>query len=613
MAREDIKEVIELLQQGVHDVYDSERYKEFLRVMSKFHTYSLNNQLLINMQCPQATRVAGFNKWKNDFNRQVKAGERGIRIIAPYTYTVDVATDRSDEYGNIIYDKESRIGYKGVYVFDISQTQGEELPQLIDLLTGDVPEFDKLFNVLVSMSNFDIGFEEMTRGNGYCDHLNGTIRVKPNMSQAQTIKTLIHEIVHERMHKDIDIDKRQVEVEAESVAYVVCSAFNLDTYEYSFGYVASWAQSKESGILMDSLTRIKTEANTMITEIEKGMDKSLINNLEADIKEQADRVLAASGADAIVDNVQIYSTTVQKEISMHVYSEYYGYDAEFKIRDMEKDKIISLLQGNEQYDYLDNYLISNGASLEIAPANEETDYDMIYTLDTMKLEVNEIKPESVSAVIEYSGKEKEDKVFDILNSSVIQSNGVLIDSNPVGTDIGLSEPFTERLEKYERSGYNSTWPMVTIVYSNVQGMTPHQVNISEAVAMVNKLDETEILSPGSSIRIKINYVYNDWEYEHAQELPLWKGKMNFIDYLKLPPNIISHLKAHNSIMEKCKNALSYAPDTTYGNEYSDKMLEWSEYCRMELNHNSEQPVIPQPPQINEIYNINEIDNWRMDR
>ncbi len=613
MAKEDIKEVIELLQQGVHDVYDSDRYKNFLNTMSKFHTYSLNNQLLINMQCPQATRVAGYNKWKKEFNRQVKAGERGINIIAPYTYTVDVPTDQTDEYGNVIYEKENRIGYKGTYVFDISQTSGEELPELVEPLCGDVSEFNKLFNVLVSISNFDIGFEDMNKGYGYCDHTSGIIRVKPNLSQAQTIKTLIHEIVHERMHEDRDTERSQREVEAESVAYIVCSSFNLDTSEYSFGYVAGWAKSQDSQILMDSLSRIKLEANTMIQEIENGMEKSVVNDIETDIKQQAEMVLYDAGADATVDSVHVISVTEKKQIMMHVHSDYYGYDAEFKIKDISRDKIVSLLQSEAQYDYLDNYLMSNGATIEITPTQEGAEYDMDYTLDTMTLTVNESTPENVSAIIEYSGSEKEDNIFNILNSSNIHYMDVTVDSNPVGTDIGLVEPFTERLEKYEQLEYNASWPMVSIVYSNVHGMIPHRININEAVAMVNKLDESEILSPGSSIRIKINYVYNDWEYEHAQELPLWKGKMNFIDYLKLPPNIISHLKAHNSVMEKCKQALHYAPDTTYGNEYSDKMLDWSTYCRMELNHNSDKPVIPQPPPINELYNINDTENWRIDR
>lgn len=614
MSRDDIKETLKSLEEGVKDIYDSDRYKNFLDVMSRFHTYSLNNQMLIQMQRPEATYVAGYKDWQKKFKRQVNQGERGIKILAPYTYNIDVPTDKSDEFGNVIYVKKKMINFKIAYVYDVSQTSGTELPSLANPLEASVSGYDTLFSAIKEISDYDIEFANTAPAKGYCVPAERVIRINEGMSQAQTIKTAIHEVAHERLHSEGDIDKRQAEVEAESIAYVVCSRLGIDTSDYSFEYIAAWAQSKESNYLKDSLSRIRAEAVEMIGLMEGHLDKSTYKVDEDNLSVAAGEILAESNLNATVTNVYVYSGNEHRYISMNVISEVYGYNAVFNISNMSKERLGELLVPGTQYDYLDNYLISNGAVIEVVPTRDEAEYDMRYTLDTGSLEIlKDSNIKHISAVLEYSGDVKEDAVFSALNSRMVMSDGVVADLNPLGSDLGIEEPYTERLSKYEDLEYDSSWPMVAIVYSNVDNIPTNYININEAVELVNRIDDDTVINPTAYLKVKISYVYNDWKYEHVQNLDISKGRMNFIDYLKLPPNIISHLKSHNSIMEKCNQALNFAPDTSYGNEYSDKVLEWAEYCRMELNHNSDNPLIPLPPQINDSYNIQGKEEWRLDR
>lgn len=614
MSRDDIKETLKSLEEGVKDIYDSDRYKNFLDVMSRFHTYSLNNQMLIQMQRPEAMYVAGYKDWQKKFKRQVNQGERGIKILAPYTYSIDVPTDKADEFGNVIYVKKKMINFKLAYVYDVSQTSGKELPSLANPLEASVSGYDALFSAIKKVSDYDIEFANTAPAKGYCVPSERVIRINEGMSQAQTIKTAIHEVAHERLHSEGDIDKRQAEVEAESIAYVVCSRFGIDTSDYSFEYIAAWAQSKESNYLKDSLSRIRTEAVEMIGAMERHLDKSAYKVAEDNLSVVSGKILAESNLDATVTNVYVYSGNEPRYISMNVISEVYGYNAVFNISNMTKAELSKLLVPGTQYDYLDNYLISNGAVVEVVPTNEDVEYDMRYTLDTGILEnLENSGVKHISAMVEYAGNEREDAVFSVLNSKTVMTDGIVADLNPVGSDLGIEEPYTERLSRYEDLGYNSSWPMVSIVYSNVDNIPTHYININEAVEMVNRIDDDTVINPTAYLKVKISYVYNDWKYEHVQDLDIGKGRMNFIDYLKLPPNIISHLKAHNSIMDKCNQSLKLAPDTSYGNEYSDKVLEWAEYCRMELNHNSDSPVIPMPPHVNDNYNIQAKEEWRLDR
>ena len=286
-----LKEITDRLEQGITELFESERYKEYLRVMSKFHNYSFNNTLLIAMQKPDASLVAGFSSWKNNFGRNVMKGEKGIKIIAPSPFTVKQEVEKTDPQTGkpvigkdgkpVTEEKEIKVpAYKVVSVFDVSQTEGRELPDIaVNELTGDVDRFKDFFAALEQASPVPVGFEKIEGGaHGYYHLEEKRIAIDEGMSDLQTLKTAIHEIAHAKLH-DIDlnapkeeqkprVDRRTREVEAESVAYTVCQHYGLDTSDYSFGYVAGWSSGKELAELRGSLETIRSTAAEMINAID---------------------------------------------------------------------------------------------------------------------------------------------------------------------------------------------------------------------------------------------------------------------------------------------------------------------------------------------------------
>ena len=299
---EKLKEITDRLEQGIAELFDSERYREYLKVMSKFHNYSFNNTLLIAMQKPDASLVAGFSAWKNNFGRNVMKGQKGIKIIAPSPFKIRQEVEKIDPHTQkpiigkdgkpVTEEKEITIpAYKVVSVFDVSQTEGKELPDIaVDELTGDVDRYKDFFAALEKTSPVPIAFENIEGGShGYYHLEDKRIAINEGMSELQTLKTAIHEIAHAKLH-DIDlnapkdeqprVDRRTREVEAESVAYTVCQHYGLDTSDYSFGYVAGWSSGRELSELKSSLETIRSAAAEIINsidanfaELQKAQDK----------------------------------------------------------------------------------------------------------------------------------------------------------------------------------------------------------------------------------------------------------------------------------------------------------------------------------------------------
>ena len=302
---EKLKEITDRLEQGITELFESERYKEYLRVMSKFHNYSFNNTLLIAMQKPDASLVAGFSAWKNNFGRNVMKGQKGIKIIAPSPFKIRQEMKKIDPHTQqpiigkdgkpVTEEKEITIpAYKVVSVFDVSQTEGKELPDIaVDELTGDVERYKDFFAALEKTSPVPIGFEQIAGGShGYYHLEDKRIAIDEGMSELQTLKTAIHEIAHAKLH-DIDlnapeneqqprVDRRTREVEAESVAYTVCQHYELDTSDYSFGYVAGWSSGRELSELKSSLETIRSAAAEIINSI----DETLAELSKSQDKEQ---------------------------------------------------------------------------------------------------------------------------------------------------------------------------------------------------------------------------------------------------------------------------------------------------------------------------------------
>ena len=289
---EKMKEITDRLEAGIQELFDSDRFKEYLQVMSKFHNYSFNNTLLIAMQKPDATLVAGYNSWKNLFGRQVARGAKGIKVLAPSPYKIKKEIDKidpktqkpvTDKNGKPVKE-ETEItvpAFKVVSVFDVSQTEGKELPSIgVDELTGDVEHYADFFKAAELSAPVPVGFEKIESGaKGYYSQTDKRIAINEGMSELQNIKTLIHETSHAKLH-DIDLnappkkqadrpDRRTREVQAESIAYAVCQHYGLDTSDYSFSYVAQWSSGRELAELKASLETIRNTASELIKDIDK--------------------------------------------------------------------------------------------------------------------------------------------------------------------------------------------------------------------------------------------------------------------------------------------------------------------------------------------------------
>ena len=285
---ERLEELTDRLENGIKELFASGRYAEYLAAMSKFHRYSYGNAMLILLQCPHASRVAGYNTWRKSFGRNVKRSEKGIQILAPCPSRKYVWQEVRDPHtGGVQYNMdgtpkmETRVititRFKIATVFDVSQTEGRDLPTIgATRLNGMVENFQYFYDKLVSLSPVAVTVDQVPRqANGYYSHVEQRIVLRPGLSEIQTIKTLVHEISHAMLHNPDQVppeerkDRHEKEVEAESIAYVVCQHFGIDTSEYSFGYVAGWSKGKELSELKDSLDLIHRTAGEIITALDE--------------------------------------------------------------------------------------------------------------------------------------------------------------------------------------------------------------------------------------------------------------------------------------------------------------------------------------------------------
>ena len=318
-----LKEITERLEQGVKDIFTSEMYTKYLLTMSKFHNYSFNNTLLIAMQRPDATLVAGYNAWKNKFNRYVKKGEKGIQIIAPAPVKEREEREKIDkdtgltvlnENGEPEIEVVERVipRFRVTTVFDYAQTDGEPLPTLeVNELTARVKDYTLLKEAIEQVSPVPIRFGEIEgSAKGYYSHMDKEICVRADMGESQTIKTMIHEVAHAMLHDSDQMKQRgeekdqlTKETEAESIAFTVCSALGIDTSDYSFPYVASWASGKELKELKDSMDTIRLTATDFLEKFEAAVAERNVEHITA--MEYAEKLIADKEQDkTIFDNSQ---------------------------------------------------------------------------------------------------------------------------------------------------------------------------------------------------------------------------------------------------------------------------------------------------------------------
>jgi len=267
--QEEINLILKSLEDGVRGVFDSEKYKKYLEFCGKFHHYSFNNIMLILIQCPHAQKCASYTTWKS-LKMQVRKGEKGIRILCPVPYSYTRKEKSTEEDGEeSSYFLVSSVKFRIGHVFDISQVDGE-IPIMANELTDNPEHLQNMIDNLIAYSPTHVFYDSSLnkgQGNGYYDLETKTIALRAGMSSLQTYKTLIHEIAHSQLHNDDRFSTRDAEVQAESIAYVVCSALGLDTSEYSFEYVASWSEGRELKELRTSLLVIEQASKNILNSL----------------------------------------------------------------------------------------------------------------------------------------------------------------------------------------------------------------------------------------------------------------------------------------------------------------------------------------------------------
>jgi len=321
-TKERMKEIIDSIEQGIKDLFQSDKYTQYLRTMSRFHKYSVNNTMIIYMQKPDATLVCGFNRWRDEFERNVLKGEKGIKIIAPTPYKKkieeakldpDTKLPLLDEDGKVITEeKEIKIPmFKPVTVFDVSQTEGKPLPQLATDLSGNVQNYEIFMEALRRSSSVPITIEPMADGtDGFFSLTDQRIAIREGMSEIQTVSAVVHEIAHSKLHNNKNEipenpedepspkDRNTEEVEAESISFAVCAYYGIATGDNSFGYIAAWSKDKELPELKASLETISKTASELITDIDR--------NYAEIVKEQGIELAADTSADRqeMVDKIK---------------------------------------------------------------------------------------------------------------------------------------------------------------------------------------------------------------------------------------------------------------------------------------------------------------------
>ena len=405
--KQKVKEITDKLEAGLKELFESEKYKSYLSTMSKFHNYSFNNTLLIAMQKPEATLVAGYQAWQKNFERHVNKGEKAIRILAPAPYKIKEERDKLDPVtGEMMFDEngmpqkeETEVtipAFRAVSVFDVSQTDGKPIPELeVNELLSTVEGYEDFVQALMNISPVPIAFEDIPGDSkGYFSTAEKRIAVQENMSESQTLKTMVHEVAHSMLHdkevnQSMDIpvkDRNTKEVEAESVAFTVCQHFGIDTSDYSFGYIAGWSSGRNMKELKSSLDTIRKTASELITGIEGAMQELQLNR-EMEQEHGKESILLVHNED---------------------FSEYNL----VSVRGMDSAELISALStmNEEDKSNISSYLESKGAwTTELADEQteeaEEYHIDVRYNMDTDELiDVKERVEQPIDTNLSVMGK-----------------------------------------------------------------------------------------------------------------------------------------------------------------------------------------------------------------
>lgn len=497
-----VKEITDKLEEGLKELFESEKYKSYLNTMSKFHNYSFNNTLLIAMQKPEATLVAGYKAWQKNFDRHVNKGEKAIRILAPAPYKIKEERDKLDPVtGELLFDENGMPqkenveitipAFRPVSVFDVSQTDGKPIPELeTEELLQTVEGYEDFVKALMEVAPVPIGFEDIPgESKGYFHTEEKRIAVQENMSESQTLKTMVHEVAHSMLHnkelnKDMDApvkDRNTKEVEAESIAYTVCQHFGIDTSDYSFGYIAGWSSGKEMTELKASLDTIRRTASELITGIEGQLQALQLNRTMEQAEEK--------------ESLLLIQTTDLSEYSL------------LNVRGMDAQELVEALSDMNDNDKLSvqAYLESKGAwTTEIA--NQDTKEFEEYHLD-VRYFTDRDEIVDVSKVREQQIEE---------NLSVMEKAEALIGELEADKTIFTSEERNIIVNyAYKMDDFDKTKALAEkLAVMEDKGLAGAGKVIAEAQAEIDEL-------PDPMIGL---YEMHDYGYDWSEMLPLTKDR-----------------------------------------------------------------------------------------
>ena len=419
--KETLDEITASIEQGIKDVFNSDNYRNYLSVMSRFHNYSTNNCMLIYMQNPNATRVASFKAWSEKFERHVSKGEKSIKIIAPAPYKKKIDVQKIDpdtkeplfdKDGNPIMTQKEIVmpAFKAVAVFDISQTHGKPLPQLAQTLNGTVENYETIKEAIRKTAPVPIKFERLPENkDGFFSPSEQSISIREGMSEPQTLCAMVHEIAHSILHNPETSDEKKThskeEVEAESVAYAVCKYFGIDTDENSFGYLASWSKDKDVKELRESLDIVNETSAVLISSIEKNYREITkernLTPIEALTDKICDYIVNAGNASNIVESPEQFKSMIndylQKGDTAPIENilrlsisqqEQYPFNKEAAEADRNTvDLLLMEMRDYEKFNFTDaTYKIGDKSYLQIHRIDDGINYDFsFFRQDNFKL------------------------------------------------------------------------------------------------------------------------------------------------------------------------------------------------------------------------------------
>lgn len=564
---ERLKEITGRLEQGITELFESKRYRQYLRVMSRFHNYSFNNTVLIAMQKPDASLVASFSTWEKSFKRSVAKGEKGIKIIAPAPYRKTQEVTKIDPEtkkpiigpdGNpVTEEKEITVpAYKVVSVFDVSQTRGRPLPEIAVDLTGSVEQYEDFFAALEKTSPVPIAFENIDgSSHGYYHLEDKRIAIHEGMSELQTLKTAIHEIAHAKLH-DIDLnapkeeqadrpDRRTREVQAESVAYAVCQHYGLDTSDYSFGYIAGWSSGRELDELKASLETIRGTAVEIISDID-GHFAELKKEREAE-KAKHQELEQAPPPDRQIP--KLYDDSYMKNATP-----------------------------TQQADAMIEFLGERGQRL--GPEERRLIYDYAETLQKADGRIANIINELVRSGYELQHGHVDENV----------RNYILKEIEAIKTE--CAKPKSPSLDP-------AVQPVVTI--TEARNSSPFlfagvKMPLSRAETVFRELDETENHKFNSGVKYRIDYTLRGRPYRITGTKDFGhNGEKGILQRYESLPFLAQHCDLSQKEAEAWKTLQSDRALAPEKKAYCRAMISYVRECRSLLNN--EQFSLPEPPEL----------------